>query len=189
MPAGNYYRPIKAGTYDVTYAAEGYYPQTITLNIADYESLIQDVQLTPGVLIADFTASAYQVPKGETVDFTNASYGQNIVSYEWTFEGGTPATSSQENPQNIAYNETGTFDVQLKITNADGDTSLVVKEDLIEVNLIFAMQEGTFEMCEGLFYDSGGPDANYGDSQDLVMTIMPDTDEAAGNSEFQQLFH
>lgn len=178
LPAGNYHRPIKAGTYDVTYAAEGYYPQTITLSIADYESLIQDVQLVPGVLIADFTASAYQVPKGETVDFTNASYGQNIVSYEWTFEGGTPATSSQENPQNIAYNETGAFDVQLKITNADGDTSLVIKEDLIEVNLIFAMQQGTFEMCEGLFYDSGGPDANYGDSQDLVMTIMPDTDEA-----------
>ena len=178
LPAGNYHRPIKAGTYSVTYAADGYYPQTITLNVDDYESLIQDVQLMPGVLIADFTASTYQVPKGETVDFTNASYGQNIVSYEWTFEGGTPSTSSDENPQNIKYNETGIFDVQLKITNADGDTSLVLKEDLIEVNLILVMQNGTFEMCEGLFYDSGGPDADYGNMQDLVMTIMPDTEEA-----------
>ena len=178
LPAGNYQRPIKAGTYVVTYAADGYYPQTITLNVDDYESLIQDVQLTSGVLIADFTASTYQVPKGETVDFTNASFGQNIVSYEWTFEGGTPATSTQENPQNIAYAETGAFDVQLKITNVDGDTNIVLKEELIEVNLIFAMQEGSFEMCEGLFYDSGGPNANYGDSQDMVMTILPDTEEA-----------
>ena len=178
LPAGNYHRPIKAGTYNLTYAAEGYYPQTISLSVDDYESIVQDVQLTPGVLIADFTASAYQVPKGESVDFTNASYGQNIVSYEWTFDGGTPATSTEENPQNITYAETGTFDVQLKITNADGDTSLVLKEDLIEVNLILVMQEGTFEMCEGLFYDSGGPNADYGNRQDLVLTIMPDTSKA-----------
>jgi len=178
LPAGNYHRPIKAGTYNLTYAAEGYYPQTISLSVDDYESIVQDVQLTPGILIADFTASAYQVPKGESVDFTNASYGQNIVSYEWTFDGGTPATSTEENPQNITYAETGTFDVQLKITNADGDTSLVLKEDLIEVNLILVMQEGTFEMCEGLFYDSGGPNADYGNRQDLVLTIMPDTSKA-----------
>lgn len=178
LPAGNYHRPIKAGTYNLTYAAEGYYPQTISLSVDDYESIVQDVQLTPGILIADFTASAYQVPKGESVDFTNASYGQNIVSYEWTFDGGTPATSTEENPQNITYAEAGTFDVQLKITNADGDTSLVLKEDLIEVNLILVMQEGTFEMCEGLFYDSGGPNADYGNRQDLVLTIMPDTSKA-----------
>lgn len=178
LPAGNYHRPIKAGIYNVTYSADGYYPQTISLSLADYGGLVQDVQLMPGVLIADFTASTYQVPRGETVDFTNVSFGQNIVSYEWTFEGGTPANSSDENPQNIAYNETGIFDVQLKITNADGDTSIVLKEDLIEVNLIFVMQEGTFEMCEGLLYDSGGPDADYGNSQDLVMTILPDTEEA-----------
>ncbi|MCK9452402.1 MAG: T9SS type A sorting domain-containing protein [Bacteroidales bacterium] len=178
LPAGNYHRPIKAGSYSLTYSAEGYYPQTINLGVDDYESITQDVQLMPGILIADFTASAYQIPKGETIDFTNVSYGQNIVSYEWTFEGGTPSTSSDENPQNIKYNETGIFDVQLKITNADGDTSLVLKENLIEVNLVLLMQNGTFEMCEALFYDSGGPDADYGNMQDLVMTIKPDTEEA-----------
>ncbi|MBZ0243463.1 MAG: PKD domain-containing protein, partial [Bacteroidales bacterium] len=178
LPAGNYHRPIKTGTYDLTYAAEGYYPQTISLSVADYESIVQDVQLTPGVLIADFTASTYHVPKGESVDFTNTSFGQNIVSYEWTFEGGTPATSSEENPQNITYNETGSFDVQLKITNADGDTSLVLKAELIEVNQVLLMQNGTFEICEALFYDSGGPDGNYGNMQDLVMTILPDREEA-----------
>lgn len=178
LPAGNYHRPIKAGTYEVTYSAEGYYPQTFSFSIADYESLIHDVQLTPGVLIPDFTASAYQVAKGETVDFTNTSYGQNIVFYEWIFEGGTPAISSEENPKNIRYDETGTFDVQLTIANSEGDTSVLLKEDLISVNLIYVMQAGTFETCEGLFYDSGGPDGNYGNLEDIVMTILPDREKA-----------
>ncbi|MDA3943396.1 MAG: M14 family zinc carboxypeptidase [Bacteroidetes bacterium] len=178
LPEGNYYRPIKAGTYSVTYAAEGYHPQTFSLAVEDYETLIHDVQLVPGLLIADFTASAYQIPKGETVDFINASYGQDIASYEWIFEGGEPATSTAENPQNIMYAETGSFDVQLTITNGDGETSMVLKEDLIEVSLIYVMQQGTFETCEGLFFDTGGPDGDYGNNQDFVMTFLPDQDEA-----------
>jgi len=47
LPAGDYYRPIKGGTYEVTYSCEGYYPKTLTLTVADWETLVQDVQLVP----------------------------------------------------------------------------------------------------------------------------------------------
>ena len=45
MPAGDYHRPIKGGTYDVTFSCEGYRPKTITLTVADRETLVYDVQL------------------------------------------------------------------------------------------------------------------------------------------------
>ncbi|MCR4680250.1 MAG: T9SS type A sorting domain-containing protein [Bacteroidales bacterium] len=47
LPAGDYHRPIKAGTYSVTYSAENYYPKTITVNVADGECIVKNVQLVP----------------------------------------------------------------------------------------------------------------------------------------------
>ena len=45
LPVGDYHRPIKGGTYEVTYFCDGYYPKTLTLTVADGETLVQDVQL------------------------------------------------------------------------------------------------------------------------------------------------
>jgi len=45
MPAGDYHRPIKGGTYNVTFSCEGYLPKTFTLTVADRETLFHDVQL------------------------------------------------------------------------------------------------------------------------------------------------
>jgi PKD repeat protein len=47
------------------------------------------------------------------VQFEDRSLG-NIVSWNWTFEGGTPATSTDENPL-ITYNSQGQYDVQLTV--------------------------------------------------------------------------
>ena len=45
MPAGDYHRPIKGGTYEVTFSCDGYRPKTFTLTVADRETLVYDVQL------------------------------------------------------------------------------------------------------------------------------------------------
>lgn len=47
LPEGDYHRPIKAGTYQVTYSAPGYRSKTITLSPVDKSALVQDVQLVP----------------------------------------------------------------------------------------------------------------------------------------------
>ena len=35
------------------------------------------------------------------------------------------------------------------------------------------MQNGVFNQCEGMFYDSGGSTGNYSDNENLVVTICP----------------
>lgn len=46
------------------------------------------------------------------------------------------------------------------------------------------MQNGSFTTCGATFYDSGGPFANYGNSENLTMTLCPDVSGQAINVDF-----
>ena len=130
---GYYNRPVYAGTYDVKYTAQGHYPVIIEdVVVTNRNTTIVNVELSAGDLISDFEASATAVSAGSTIEFTDLSYG-NPVSWEWTFEGGTPETSTLQNPE-VIYNSTGVFDVSLTITNAGGDSNSLTKSDYISVN-------------------------------------------------------
>ncbi len=59
-------------------------------------------------------ADAVHVFETETIQFMNTSLG-NPDKVEWTFAGGTPATSTENNPV-VTYNEAGTYDVTLVVT-------------------------------------------------------------------------
>jgi len=79
--------------------------------------------------IADFIADEVLVPVGEPVNFDDISEGIP-TSWQWTFEGGNPATSTDENPENIQFNNEGSFNVSLIASN-DLGTDTIVKEDYI----------------------------------------------------------
>ncbi|QHJ06914.1 endo-beta-N-acetylglucosaminidase [Hymenobacter busanensis] len=72
--------------------------------------------LTTGPTAA-FAASATTVTTGQSVTFSNAS--TNATSYSWTFQGGTPATSTAVFPV-VSYATPGTYTVTLTATNAAG---------------------------------------------------------------------
>ncbi|HBS86242.1 MAG: hypothetical protein A2W91_09275 [Bacteroidetes bacterium GWF2_38_335] len=67
-------------------------------------------------LIADFSGAPLVIPVGSTVDFTDLSTG-GATSWNWDFPGGSPATSTLQNPT-ITYNTAGTYDVTLEVSNA-----------------------------------------------------------------------
>jgi len=71
--------------------------------------------LAPPVLHADFQASETVICAGAQIDYTDLSQGQ-IVSWSWSFPGGSPATSNQQNPS-IWYTEGGTFDATLTVSD------------------------------------------------------------------------
>jgi len=169
---GIYYRPIHAGNYSVTFSATGYLSQTFNNIETENRELTElNVQLVSGDLIADFVASATNIPIGSSIDFTDLTYG-TPESWEWTFEGGDPSTSSDQSPENIYYSSTGTFDVSLTVS--DGTNSQTIsKEDYITASVDFIMQNTTITACEGTFYDSGGLNSNYNDEEDFTMTFLP----------------
>ncbi|MEP2024455.1 PKD domain-containing protein [Reichenbachiella sp.] len=79
--------------------------------------------------VAQFSASSQSIEPGQEITFTDES--MFVGSYEWTFEGGTPSSSTEKNPV-VTYDSPGIFDVTLKVTNAVGsDTE--VKNDHITV--------------------------------------------------------
>ncbi len=170
---GDFYRPIKGGSYTFIISEDGYCPKLIDVTIADGETINLDVQLVPGnCLLPNFNASTTQVSLGGSVNFTDGSFG-DIVSWEWTFEGGTPATSTQQNPNGIVYNESGDFDVTLTITDTDGNSETLTREAYIQVRESYNMQNGSVETCDALFYDNGGPNNNYNNNRNYTMTFTP----------------
>lgn len=173
LPAGDFHRPIKGGSYTFIISKDGYCPKAIDVTVDDYETVNLNVQLVPGsCLLPSFTASTTQVALGSSVNFTDNSFGE-IVSWNWTFEGGTPSTSTQQNPSGIVYNEAGYFDVSLTITDADGNSETLTRNDYIYAAEFYNMQNGTIETCNALFYDNGGPNGSYSNNRDYTLTFMP----------------
>lgn len=83
---------------------------------------------------ASFKASDTTVLVGGTTDFTDLSTGGTMVSWTWTFEGGTPGTSNEQNPSDIQYDAQGSYDVTLEVENDYGLTSSLTKVDYISVD-------------------------------------------------------
>lgn len=179
MPAGDFHRPIKGGTYNVVVTANGYYPFQQTVTVADGQTVELNVALEPGEgLIADFNVSSTNVANGGVVNFTDASWGIGINSWSWEFEGAEPSTSSVQNPQGIRYSENGVFGVRLTVTNENGLTDTKYAEGLITVMNSVNMHAGEETTCSSLFYDDGGPNSNYSDNRNYTLTFFPDTEGA-----------
>lgn len=83
---------------------------------------------------ASFKASDTTVLVGGTTDFTDLSTGGTMVSWTWTFEGGTPGSSNEQNPAGIQYDAQGSYDVTLEVENDYGLTSSLTKVDYISVD-------------------------------------------------------
>lgn len=80
--------------------------------------------------VANFKSSAKVVLKGNRIKFTDLS--ENIpTEWKWEFEGGTPATSADKNPE-ITYNNTGMFKVKLNVKNNLG-SGVLEKIDYVKV--------------------------------------------------------
>ncbi len=176
LPAGDFHRPIKGGTYTLTFIANGYQPHQETVTVADGETVMLNVQLEAGEgLLPDFSANTTTVSLGSSTSFTDQTWGANVVSWQWTFEGGTPSTSTDRHPSGITYNTVGSFDVTLTVTNASGQTATATKNDYIHVSEAYNMENTTITTCNALFYDDGGPDSNYGNNRNYTMTFLPGT--------------
>lgn len=81
---------------------------------------------------ADFGVVETQLCEGTSVQFYSLA-SENTVEWEWIFPGGTPASSTDENPV-VTYNNPGTYDVTLEVTSDIGETDELVMSDFISVD-------------------------------------------------------
>jgi len=105
-----------AGVFNVTYTTNGACPDTSTVSIN-----INNCTLPQP--IANFSASQTNICEGNCINFTDLSTSSatgGITAWSWTFNGGTPSTSNQQNPTNVCFAAAGTYTISLTVTDANG---------------------------------------------------------------------
>ena len=84
-------------------------------------------------ITANFTSDATDICQYNVVNYSDLSTG-TITSWNWTFDGGDPATSTDQNPS-VTYNNTGNYDVELEVSDGTNSNTLFL-EDYITVEMI-----------------------------------------------------
>jgi PKD repeat protein len=72
---------------------------------------------------AQFSANDQSICVGTSVQYTDGSTN-NPQSWNWSFAGGTPATSTLQNPL-VTYTTAGTYNAQLIATNSNGSDTIL----------------------------------------------------------------
>jgi gliding motility-associated-like protein len=138
---------------NICYPAAGTYNVTLTVTNANgSNSTSQTITVNPctGPPTALFTANPTTVCAGSTVQFTDQSTGAP-TSWNWTFPGGTPASSTAQNPI-VTYNNPGTYSVTLTVTNGNGSNTATQTNYITVINCVppqssFSIDDST--ICAG----------------------------------------
>ena len=115
--------------------------------LPNYITSLFDPQLIP---ISAFFAQNHLCP-GTCTDFqNNSSYA---TSYLWSFPGGNPAVSTDENPMGICYNTPGNYSVSLIATNQLGSDTLTLNNFITVYP--FPAPQGIMQSGDTLFANQG----------------------------------
>lgn len=111
-------------------------------------------------LVPDFSASSTSTCPGSTITFTNMTQGASpAATYQWSFPGGNPSSSTNTDTVKVIYSNPGTYDVTLAVT--DGVSKDTTKTGYIQVitpasvsaisgpGSVCAGNQGTFSASQG----------------------------------------
>jgi gingipain R len=155
------------GTYDVSLAVTN-------IEGNDNETKLGYITVNPVTdpPISDFVADQTTVSIGTTVNFTDLS--TNLPDgWEWTFEGGNLATSTDQNPS-VIYDTPGTYSVTLIATNSIGSGNTETKLDYITVALP--------DYC-----DASGGNANYEHIANVVLGTIDNASDGQSYTDFTSI--
>ncbi len=144
--------------------------RTFTIAENDVITFWYNDEVSDNVLQVNISASSNFAIPGEAIQFIDLSNG-NPVSWEWSFSGGTPNASTEQNPV-VSYANEGSFDVSLTIQNADGEMESKAFENYITIGNTdtYWWNESVFyEIFVRSFYDSDGD--GIGDFKGLIQKL------------------
>lgn len=123
-----------------TYNLNAYNGQNVYLAIQCVSNdafvfMIDDIKVNTSTTVtaptANFSGNPTTLCNGHSVSFTDLSTN-NPTSWSWSFPGGTPSTSTQQNPT-VTYNTPGVYNVSLTVSNSGGSNTMT-KNNYITVN-------------------------------------------------------
>jgi len=116
----------------------------------------------PLAVTAAFSSDVQAIEQGQSVTYTNTSKSNGSgVSLVWTFEGGTPATSTASEVT-VSYKDAGDYNVKLEATD-DGLVDLLEREDYINVSpIVSSFTASSTSIVEGntITYTSASTDGS-----------------------------
>jgi len=119
----------------------------VTITKQNYFRYEATVPVVPAGVYAQFEADATEICAENSVLFTDLSNGNNI-SWEWMFEGGTPSTFSGQTPPPVVYENSGTYDVTLTVSDGNNsstrtETDYITVSDNVDVDFEADVVSGT----------------------------------------------
>lgn len=162
-----------------TYSADGVYTVKLTaINACGSSVITQQVAIATFAPQALFSASPTSGCGPLTVEFTNLS-SDNSETFEWSFPGGNPATSTEASPV-VVYNQAGTYNVTLTAFNVNGSdvftsTGLITVLPSPQADFNFLVLNGstvlfTNTTANGLTYSWNFGDSNSSQEENPVHT-------------------
>lgn len=135
--------------------------------------VLEDVTLCAP--IADFSQSTRFVCAGTPVEFIDFSFNGEVEAWQWTFEGGSPATSTEEAPA-VTYSTPGTYTVTLRVENAAGydevtkQAHIVVSDESLAEDLSYIENFESYIENDSRYF-MFNQDGNSFETTDSVTTI------------------
>ncbi len=163
---------------DTEYTFPGLGAYEVTLNATNdcgTVSIIETIVISVIQPTADFSVNEMGGCIPFEVQFTDLSNGGEIDSWEWSFPGGDPTFSNEQNPT-VVYENVGTFGAQLKVTNAIGDSQVNIA-DLIIVDDV-PVAEFTF--------DVNGPEVTFENNSSNSVSFEWSFGDGLGNTSDEQ---
>ena len=179
---GTYYRLLTDGSYDVTFSAYGYIPQTvINIDISNSGQTVLDITLVPDTYTIDITGT---VTDGDTgLPIANA-----IVDIQ---DFNIPAVITNENGQFIipdVYEYTYNFLVYtINYASFLGEFGVTAQNNIIDFGL-YQLDDGTFETGQfANYWQSGGNSAWFIDNSTAASGTYSARSGLIGHNESSEL--
>jgi protocatechuate 3,4-dioxygenase beta subunit len=170
---------IANGEVTLTFPQQYYdSPLIVTISKENHKPFIRKIDITGECTyapVADFSADSRTVIESQSISFTDQSTA-NPTSWEWSFEGGNPATSTEQNPV-VTYATPGSYDVTLRASNANGWNTKSETEfiSVITPSYCSASGGGDFYISEVNFntLNHASGKEGYSDNTNLSTTVIP----------------
>ncbi len=119
--------------------------------------------------VADFFPEDDHLCYGETITLYDNSFNGTATSWSWEIEGGSPSTSTDQNPV-VTFNESGWHQVSLTVSNAEGTDSKTITKSIFV--------ENDFSEISGIYMDDL---ESYGSGN--IYDFYPSADNAEENTD------